>query len=361
MLTINQSTMRRIYLFTLLFTTGWLFGQSTFLVEHFDYNQGDEIRMHGWNAHSAGGTNPIKVSAEGLALATSNYAGNAVGNAAWVINNGSDENKMLSTFVPQPNEGQGSVSTYASFLVKPFGPIPEATGTIRPYFFHFGEYNDIENPEPTDLSTAFRARTFIYPGTIPNTFRMNLSFNENEPNPANITGNYNADQTHLVVVKYTSIAGVDNDEVSLFIFRDGDDFISEPANPTIGPLTGTNRDVVIQAVALRQYQDNQNVIVDGIIVRDHWDMTGESTSTAEPLMQDGPISIYPNPSTDGNLFIKSEFVGPIQVTIFDLSGKVMIHENSNSNFLSVQNLKAGMYLIHATQNNRTYYQKLIIK
>jgi hypothetical protein len=353
--------MKKIYLFTMLFISGWLYGQTTFLVEHFDYNQGDEIRMHGWSAHSAGGTNPILVSAEGLSLATSNYAGNAVGNAAWVINNGSDENKMLSSFIPQPNDGDGPVNTYASFLMKPFGPIPEATGNIRPYFFHFGEYNDVDNPEPTDLSTAFRARTFILPGTIPNTFRMNLSFNENEPNPANVTGNYSADQTHLVVVKYTSIAGVDNDEVSLFIFRDGDDFSAEPSNPTIGPLTGTNRDVVIQAVALRQYQDNQNVIVDGIIVRDHWDMTGETTSVPEPLVAESPIAIYPNPASQGILFVESKLTDPIDVTIFDISGKVLANELNVTNYLTLHHLKAGMYLIHATQNGKTYYQKLIVK
>lgn len=350
--------MQRFY--TLFFTmcTFGLFAQTTYLVENFDYDQGDEIRFHGWYAHSAGGTNPILVSAEGLSMATTPYAGNAIGNAAWVINNGSDENKPFSSWIRQPEAGQPDVHVYASFLMKPFGPIPEATGNTRPYFFHYGEYQEIEDPEFNGLSTAFRARTFIYPGTLPNTFRMNLSFNENEPDPLNQTNNYNSDEVHLIVVKYTSIAGEENDLVSLYVFRDGDDISQEPATPTIGPLVGTNRDVVLQAVALRQYQDDQNVIVDGIIVRDYWDLTG-STSTEEITAQ-SPVQVYPNPAAGGELFLSFTPTTSMQVNIIDMQGRVMLKDVSGSNRLDISNLNAGNYIVHILHDNKLYYQKLVI-
>src|SRR5690606_4667932 len=132
-----------------------------------------------------------------------------------------------------PDEGEPNVHTYVSFLLQPYGEIPLAEDNTRPYFLHLGEYNDIENPDPFDLSTAHRARTFIYPGTLPNTFKLNLSFNENEPDPLNQTSNYSSADVHLVVLKYTSIAGEENDEVSLYIFKPGDNISTEPSSPTI--------------------------------------------------------------------------------------------------------------------------------
>jgi hypothetical protein len=179
------------------------YGQKTLLVENFDYDAGAQLRENGWNPHSGIETSPITVSSDGLSLLSTDYAGNGIGRAALVINNGADENKPFTSYVEQPADGESPKHTYASFLVKPNGEIPEATGNTRPYFFHFGQYQDPENPDFSSLSTAFRARTFIYPGTLPNTFRMNLSFNENAPDEANLTGNFNSNNVHLVVVKYT--------------------------------------------------------------------------------------------------------------------------------------------------------------
>jgi len=352
--------MRNLYVFLGMFLVASTYGQTTFLEENFDYDSGVEIRFHGWNAHSAGGTNPILVSAEGLSLSNTQYAGNAIGRAAWVINNGSDENKPFNAWIPQPAAGEPDVHTYASFLMKPFGEIPEATGNTRPYFFHFGEYNDIDNPEFTDLSTAFRARTFIYPGTIPNTFQLNLSFNENEPNPINRTGNYSSDDVHLIVLKYTSIAGEENDLVSLYVFRDGDDASVEPSSPTIGPLTGTNRDVVLQAVALRQYQDDQNVIVDGIIVRDHWDMTGETTSTSERRVRTD-LKVFPNPVQIGEVNISTGQSGNLDFQINDIAGRLIHAGVIGDGRLDVSRLSPGVYFLNVQQGDQAYIQKLIVQ
>lgn len=351
--------MRNLYVLLIFLLPAAAFSQTTFLVENFDYNAGAEIGFHGWTAHSGAGTSPILVSTDGLSMSTTMYAGNGIGRAALVINNGSDENKAFSSWVPQPADGQPPVHTYASFLLKPNGEIPEITGTIRPYFFHFGEYSDPENPEPTSLSTAFRARTFIYPGTVPGTFRMNLSFNENEPNPDNQTGNYNSAQTHLVVVKYTSIAGDDNDLVSLFVFKNGDDISSEPATPTIGPLTGTNRDVILQAVSLRQYQAEQNVIVDGIIVRDHWNLTGTVSSVSSNRL-DAPFKVFPNPVQNGILNISTDRLSDMQVRVQDVSGRVLLQKTITDGRLDLHALRKGVYLLQVVQGDQVFAHKIIV-
>ncbi len=335
------------------------FGQKTLLVENFDYDAGAQLRDHGWTSHSAFETSPILVSSEGLSMLSTAYAGNNIGNAALVINNGSDENKPFTSYVEQPNEGEAPKHTYASFLMKPNGEIPVATGTIRPYFFHFGMYSDTENPEFSSLSTAFRARTFIYPGTLPNTFRLNLSFNENVPDEANLTSNFNSNNVHLIVLKYTSIAGADNDEVSLYVFKDGDDISSEPTTPTIGPLKGTNMDVVLQAVALRQYQENQNVIVDGIIVRDHWDLTSDPSSVRDNVSSP-LLKIYPNPVNNNIVTIESSSQEPMKISITNIQGSQILNSSDYDNSIDVSGLKSGVYILQINQNHKIQNHKLVI-
>ena len=351
--------MKNLYVLLFVFSMVSAYGQTTYLTEHFDYDADVEIRIHGWAAHSASDQNPIKTSSEGLAMSSTMYAGNGIGRAALVINNGSDENKAFSSWVQQPADGESPVHTYAALLIKPNGPIPEATGNTRPYFFHLVEYSDTDNPEPTSISTAHRARTFIYPGTLPNTFRLNLSFNQNEPDPANQTNNFNSTETHLIVLKYTSIAGADNDEASLYVFKDGDDITSEPATPTIGPLAGTNRDVILQAVALRQYQDEQNVIVDGLIVKDHWDFLDKTSSLNDGAFEAG-LKVFPNPVSEGLINIATATPGAMQVRAFDVAGKLVAHTTILDGQLDVSAWSKGMYFLSIIQGPKAYSHKLVV-
>ncbi len=333
--------------------------QNTYLIEHFDYEAGALLRDHGWTSHSNPDTNPLAVSSEGLSMNNTAYIGNGIGRAALVINNGSDENKPLSSFIRQPEEGQPNINTYASFLMKPSGPIAEATGNTRPYFFFFGEYSDPENPDFTSVSTSFRARTFIYPGTVPNTFRLNLSFNQNVPGDSTLTGNFSSDETHLIVLKYTSIPGADNDDVSMYVFKDGDDISAEPATPTIGPIKGANRDIIVQSVGLRQYLDGQNVIVDGIVVKDDWDWQGTPSSLSYKS-EEATIKIFPNPVQEGVINVVSSKTATALARIYDTAGRLVSEKVMSDTQIDVSTLNKGIYFLNIIQNEQLYTQKLIV-
>jgi len=49
--------------------------QNPLLVEHFDYTSGANLQDNGWYGHSAGTTNPIKVSNGGLSWSQTPYLG----------------------------------------------------------------------------------------------------------------------------------------------------------------------------------------------------------------------------------------------------------------------------------------------
>jgi hypothetical protein len=257
--------MKKLYSFLMSFAIlAMSFGQTVYLAEHFDYKAGDKLQDNNWYAHSAGTTNPILVTDGGLSWSKTAYLGSGVGNAAAVSNTGSDENRPFSTWASSGN-------VYTSFLLK--------VDTVSPgFFFHLGFYSNTSSPVYTSLSTSFRARTFIDNGSTAAHFKLGLDFNSSTA--TNFTGDLKIGETYLVVVKYAFIDGTGNDEVSLYVFADGDDISSEPTTPAIGPLTGTVADAdILQAVCLRQYNAAQDIIIDGVIAQDAWNLLKEEKKT----------------------------------------------------------------------------------
>jgi hypothetical protein len=245
--------MKKTLLYLAVTATIGGYAQNPLLVEHFNDTANAPLTNLGWYAHSAATTSPQVVVSPGLSLTQTAYPGSGVGNAGGVLNNGQDVNKPFSA-----NVDTGSV--YTSFLVKANGTV------VNGYFFHYAEYTNIATPNYTSITTAFRARTFVLPGTNPATqFKLGLTFN-NSTITGDTTSNLTIGTTYLVVVRYKCVAGAANDEVSLWVLADGSSIASLPAVPTIGPLTGTAADLTaVQGIALRQYATGQNVIVDGII------------------------------------------------------------------------------------------------
>lgn len=236
-----------------------------FVAENFNYPSGNMLTNHGWFAHSAAGNNSILVGSSGLNF--SNYMGSGIGNSALIENDGEDINKP---FISNINSGD----VYASFLVR-VNEAVDASG--EGFFLHFGYFNDnlIPNAGFSNVSTAFRGRTFVRQGTNSSTqFKLGLSFNATTPTGE--TSDLTIGETYLVVLKYKFIEGENNDEVSLFVFTQGNLPTSEPITPTVGPFTrtGTAGDApALQTIALRQYSSNQNINVDGIYVREIWNLT----------------------------------------------------------------------------------------
>ena len=251
-------------------------GPSTALVEDFDYPAGALLRNNGWSVHSGGTTNPIAVATPGLSFAQSAYYGSNIGGCAQVVNTGADENRNFTQWID-------SGAVYASFLLR--GNATNASA--RGYFLHLAEYDSAANPVFGNVSSSFRGRTYITQGSSAATFRLGLAFNSATiPTTVglDVTQDLDTAATYLVVLKYQFLAGDSNDVVSLYVFGDGDNIYQEPATPTLGPLGQTMNTTtgmatpdanIIQGIALRQFNAAQRVTVDGIRVRNHWDLTAQ--------------------------------------------------------------------------------------
>jgi hypothetical protein len=334
--------MKKIYLFVFLSISSFTFAQAPLLVEDFDYTAGDALSTKGWNIHS-GTTNPILTTSPGLTFA--GYVGSNIGLSAGVNNTGQDLNKLFTA--------QTSGSVYASFLVN-----ATASSTAGSYFFHYFD--------PT-ANTAFRARTYIKP--VSGKMQIGLSFNASLAQDSLPSALLNFGETYLFVVKYQILDGIENDKVSLYIFKTGDNFSTEPVTPAIGPLTATLTgtpavlapDIVPTGIALRQFDAAQRITVDGFRVKKSWQLTSDITSNISPKSNLQTDLFYPNPVTNGFLNLILDSKSQRNVDIYDFVGKKVFENSSISNNVDVSMLKPGIYLVKVIVDNQSAYSKLIIK
>lgn len=72
------------------------------------------------------------------------------------------------------------------------------------------------------------------------------------------------------------------------------------------------------------------------------------------------LQIYPNPVSNGNVFITSASNDVKSVVIYDVLGKVVVNTTTDS-AVNVSHLKGGVYVAKITEADKTATRKLVIK
>lgn len=73
------------------------------------------------------------------------------------------------------------------------------------------------------------------------------------------------------------------------------------------------------------------------------------------------LNIYPNPVTNGTLFINTDANAERNVTVFDVLGKQVLKVTTSNNAINVANLNAGVYIVKVTEEGKTATRKLVIR
>lgn len=73
------------------------------------------------------------------------------------------------------------------------------------------------------------------------------------------------------------------------------------------------------------------------------------------------FDMYPNPTSTGFVTVKTATNDIVAVAVYDILGKEVMIQEVNNERLDVSQLKAGVYIIRLTQNEKTVTKKLIIK
>lgn len=73
------------------------------------------------------------------------------------------------------------------------------------------------------------------------------------------------------------------------------------------------------------------------------------------------LSLYPNPVSNGKVYITSKNDDEKDIIIFDVLGKKVIQTTINSRELNISNLSSGVYIIKINEGDASATRKLIVK
>jgi len=241
--------------------------------EDFSYAIGSQLNgQGGWAAHSGAGTNPQTINTAG-GLSYAGYPSSGIGNLLGPLATSGEDNN-------HPFAGQTSGSVYAAFMINVAST--QATGD---YLFHF-----FDGPIAGNI---FRGRVFLKKDATTTNYAFGVQFGSTL-NAVYTPFSYTPGTTHLVVVKYTFVAGgTTNDQVSLFV--DPVTNCIEPP-PTLTTSDATQTDAVnLDGVAIRQGSAGSaaSAQIDGIRVGLNWvDATCDPATPAQSSTWGKIKSIY---------------------------------------------------------------------
>ncbi|GGW47239.1 T9SS type A sorting domain-containing protein [Arenibacter certesii] len=73
------------------------------------------------------------------------------------------------------------------------------------------------------------------------------------------------------------------------------------------------------------------------------------------------FKLYPNPATNGRVYISTTLNAPKKVLIFDIFGTKVLETTLLGMELKLDNLDSGVYMLRITEKNKIATRKLIIK
>lgn len=239
---------------------------------------------------------------------------------------------------------------YYSFLLN----VSSMTGVTDPnggYFAAFGSSSSnlggtlwSKRIDDTSFNLGIEVRTA--------TGATNTSFDTT----AYVTG-----QTYFIVVGYTFGAAASDDTVSLWV------------NPTVGaaqpaatitdPQTAAGTDLAsISTFLLRQDSTTETpaLQIDELRIGTTWvQVTGGTLGTSNNNI--AGLKMYPNPVSNGTLFIETSANAEKTVTVFDVLGKQVLNTTTSNNAINIASLHTGVYIVNITEEGKTASRKLVIK
>jgi hypothetical protein len=165
--------------------------------------------------------------------------------------------------------------------------------------------------------------------------------------------------TYFVVVGYTLGASASDDTVSLWINPTING--AQPAATITDTHTGTDLTSISNFI-LRQDSTGEtpSMSVDELRIGTTWAQVTNGTLGTNQNTIAG-LRMYPNPVTNGTLFIETSANAEKTVTVFDVLGKQVLNTTTSNNTINVASLHTGVYIVNITEEGKTASRKLVIK
>lgn len=163
---------------------------------------------------------------------------------------------------------------------------------------------------------------------------------------------------HLVVVSYDIATGTSK------LYLDPTVSGTEPTTPfltlTQGATTNTVGGFYIRqdGNAATPYTQLDEIRV----ARTYWEALVQTKPALSVAKNDiNGLKVYPNPVTDGKLFISSASNDAKQVAIYNVLGMEVLNKEVASGLLDVSSLSKGIYVLKITESGKTSTRKIVIE
>ena len=175
------------------------------------------------------------------------------------------------------------------------------------------------------------------------------------------TDAYTAGQTVFVVVGYTfgDPATASDDTVNLWVNPTING--AQPAATITDTHTGTDLTSISNFI-LRQDSTGEtpSMSVDELRIGTTWAQVTNGTLGTNQNTIAG-LRMYPNPVSNGTLFIETSANAEKTVAIFDVLGKQVLNTTTSNNSINLASLHTGVYIVNITEEGKTASRKLVIK
>lgn len=329
--------MKKLYTLLFIAVNGIAFAQATLpYYESFNYTDASNLNGQGGWAGTAATPDDALISAGSLS-----YSGllSSIGNSVTIGSNGFDPQQTVT------NQTAGII--YSSFIFK-VTDLTTLTDAAGGYFYGFAS-----------TSTTFASTIWLK--TNGAGFQIGINKATTIADTQYLPTVYSINTEYLVVIAYD--LGTTKTS-SIWISPSSSDLgIAIAPTATLSTTTGTTDRTNIDRVFLRQDStaETPTIIIDELRIGLTW---ADVTPAAPLSVQQNKIAglnVYPNPVSNGTLYITSNSSNAKTVAVYDILGKQVLESKTSNNAVNVSNLKGGAYIVKITEDGKTDTRKLIIE
>ncbi len=73
------------------------------------------------------------------------------------------------------------------------------------------------------------------------------------------------------------------------------------------------------------------------------------------------FKLYPNPATNGVVYITTETNSSKEIVIYDVFGEIVLTDRIKTKTLNISRLVSGVYVLQVNENKKTMTRKLVVK
>lgn len=293
---------------------------------------------------AAGWTNISGTAGQMVTIAGSlNYAGmTSQGNKTQTVAGNSEDVKLT------PATALTGLAYYSALISLPnTDGLALNTDAIGNYFLMFS------------TASGFNGRIYVRAGTTAGTFNLAiLNGPGGTASPTWIATDYASATTYFVVVKFDSATNT----ASLWV---NPAIGGTETTPTQTNATGTTvAPTQIPSIVIREAgtatSGTGNIEIDEVRFGSTWAyVTSDILRTNQNAI--AGLRVYPNPVTNGTLFIETSANAEKTIAIYDVLGKKVLSTSTSDNAVNVGSLNTGVYIVQITEEGKTSSRKLVIK